>query len=218
MKKLLSPCQAEIIIKKSKFICQIVPVETEEEANEFIASVKKEHYKATHNVPVYVLGNNYEKIKYSDDGEPSGTAAKPMLGVVQSRELINVAMVVTRYFGGIKLGTGGLVRAYSGAVIEALEQADIAELDNYVEFSFNVPYSKKDIVEYELNNIDGLTYDITYTDVVGFHVTIRACLYDDMVKTFTSKLSGEYEEESHRDFFSKKAKNICTLYDVNIKN
>ncbi len=201
MKKLLSLCEAEIIIKKSKFICKMVPIETEEEANDFISTVKKEHYKATHNVPVYVLGANYEKIKYSDDGEPSGTAAKPMLSVVQGRELINVAMVVTRYFGGIKLGTGGLVRAYSSAVTAALENAEIAELDDYVAFCFAVPYGKKDIIEYELINNDDLIYTISYTDVVEFDVTIKAFSYDKLVQQFTSLLSGKYNEISHRAFY-----------------
>ncbi len=201
MKRILKAGKAEIIIKKSKFITEIIPIESEDEGKDFVSRVKKEHYKATHNVPVYTLGEKYEKIKYSDDGEPSGTAAKPMLNVIQSKEIINVAVVVTRYFGGIKLGAGGLVRAYSNAVVSALETTDIVELDDFTEFSFAVDYPKLDILEYELSQKSDLKYDISYAENVVFHVTVKSAHYPTLREELNAMLLGKYSEICHREFY-----------------
>lgn len=112
---------AETEIKKSRFLCHLKRVETEEEAKAFIQSIKKEHWKANHNCSAYLIGEHSEIQRSSDDGEPSGTAGVPMLEVLKKNELINVCVVVTRYFGGIKLGAGGLIRAYSHAVSDGLQ-------------------------------------------------------------------------------------------------
>ncbi|MET3558329.1 putative YigZ family protein [Streptococcus rupicaprae] len=109
-------------IKKSRFICYLKRVETEEEARAFIQHIKKEHYKANHNCSAFILGENSQIKRSSDDGEPSGTAGVPMLGVLEALELTNVVAVVTRYFGGIKLGAGGLIRAYAGSVSKAVQE------------------------------------------------------------------------------------------------
>lgn len=108
--------QSEIEIKKSRFICSLKRIESEEEAKNFIQEIKKEHWKANHNCSAFVIGEKNEIQRSSDDGEPSGTAGVPMLEVLKKNQLINVAAVVTRYFGGTKLGTGGLIRAYTHAV------------------------------------------------------------------------------------------------------
>ena len=113
--------EAEIIEKKSRFIATVLPVTCEEEALEFIESMKKKYWNATHNCYAYVIGERFETQRCSDDGEPQGTAGKPMLDVLLGEEIHNTAVVVTRYFGGTLLGTGGLVRAYSGAVKAGLE-------------------------------------------------------------------------------------------------
>lgn len=119
--------QAELEIKKSRFICSLKRIESEEEAKEFIQMIKKEHWKANHNCSAFVLGEQNEIQRSSDDGEPSGTAGVPMLEVLKKNELMNVAVVVTRYFGGTKLGAGGLIRAYSGAVANALHEIGIVQ-------------------------------------------------------------------------------------------
>lgn len=108
-------------IKKSRFLCHLERVTSEEEAKAFIQSIKKEHWKANHNCSAYLIGEHSEIQRSSDDGEPSGTAGVPMLEVLKKNELINVCVVVTRYFGGIKLGAGGLIRAYSHAVSQGLQ-------------------------------------------------------------------------------------------------
>ncbi|WP_122645309.1 YigZ family protein [Enterococcus mediterraneensis] len=117
--------QAEIEIKKSRFICTLKRVESEEHAKEFIQSIKKEHWKANHNCSAFLIGEKNEIQRSSDDGEPSGTAGVPMLEVLKKNNLINVAAVVTRYFGGTKLGAGGLIRAYSHAVSNGLQEVGV---------------------------------------------------------------------------------------------
>ena len=116
--------QAELVEKKSRFIATIRPVSSEEEAVAFIEEMKKKYYDARHNCSAFVIGSKGELTRSSDDGEPSGTAGRPMLEVLTGSGIRNIAAVVTRYFGGVLLGTGGLVRAYSGAVKMALEQCE----------------------------------------------------------------------------------------------
>ena len=119
---------AEIVEKKSKFIANLFYVQNEEEAEEIIKSIKKKYYDARHNCYAYnVLTKKGIVARSSDDGEPSGTAGMPMLNILQKNELINVLVVVTRYFGGILLGTGGLVRAYSEALVKAIENAEFVK-------------------------------------------------------------------------------------------
>lgn len=117
--------RTEQVISKSRFICSLKKVKTEEEAQDFIKAVKKEFWDATHNCSAYIIDEQHQRS--SDDGEPSGTAGIPMLGVLRKQELQQIAAVVTRYFGGIKLGAGGLVRAYAGSVSQALEEAGLAQ-------------------------------------------------------------------------------------------
>lgn len=126
-KTILNPAQGTVIEKKSKFIANIKHVETQEEATEFIASVKAHYYDARHNVFAYILKENNLK-RYSDDGEPQGTSGIPSLTVLEGEGLSDVCVVITRYFGGTLLGTGGLVRAYSGAVKEAIQNAEVVYL------------------------------------------------------------------------------------------
>ncbi|HFU3983799.1 TPA: YigZ family protein [Streptococcus suis] len=129
-------------IKKSRFICFMKRVTSEEEARDFINKIKKEHYKATHNCSAFVLGESMEIKRSSDDGEPSGTAGVPMLTVLENHELTNVATVVTRYFGGIKLGAGGLIRAYAGAVASAVKEIGIVEVKEQEGISITMSYAQ----------------------------------------------------------------------------
>lgn len=121
------PAEKEIIIQKSRFICSVAPVENDDEAKAFVVSVRAKYPDATHNCYAYVADEGGFYVKFSDDGEPQGTAGMPMLEVLKNRKLFKVATVVTRYFGGVKLGAGGLVRAYSESVCEALNDAKIIE-------------------------------------------------------------------------------------------
>ena len=133
-----APAQAEIVEKKSRFIGQIAPVVTEEEALAFINGVKAEHRMARHNVYAYVLRGG--RIRYTDDGEPAKTAGMPTLEAIQHAGLEDVAVVVTRYFGGVLLGTGGLVRAYTDATKAAIEAADVVTVSVCVDIILEVPY------------------------------------------------------------------------------
>ncbi|MCI8424869.1 MAG: YigZ family protein [Adlercreutzia sp.] len=134
-----APATAEIVEKKSRFIGQIAPVATEEEALAFIGAVKAEHRMARHNVYAYVLRGG--RIRYTDDGEPAKTAGMPTLEAIQHAGLEDVAVVVTRYFGGVLLGTGGLVRAYTDATKAAIEAADVVTVSVCVDIILEVPYA-----------------------------------------------------------------------------
>ncbi|ANS73553.1 hypothetical protein AWM70_02310 [Paenibacillus yonginensis] len=142
----------EIVIKKSRFIGHIRPVETEEEAVAFIEEIKKQHWNATHNCSAYMIGERDEIQKQSDDGEPSGTAGKPILEVIRNQGLKNVAIVVTRYFGGILLGAGGLIRAYTDGAVAAIEAGDPIIRVLHREIVVELDYTWLGKVENELRN------------------------------------------------------------------
>ena len=129
-------------IKKSRFICYAKRVYSEEEARDFITAIKKEHYKATHNCSAFIVGERSEIKRTSDDGEPSGTAGVPMLGVLENHNLTNVCVVVTRYFGGIKLGAGGLIRAYAGSVALAVKEIGIIEIKEQAGITIQMSYAQ----------------------------------------------------------------------------
>lgn len=130
------PVRQETVIEKSRFICSLAKVSSEAEAQDFIKKIKKEYWDATHNCSAYVIGKNSQAERSNDDGEPSGTAGLPMLEVLRKNSLYNVAAVVTRYFGGIKLGAGGLVRAYTGSVAQGVRMAGLAEVVPMGVYSF----------------------------------------------------------------------------------
>lgn len=173
MKIILEQAEGEIIEKKSRFIATMCPVETQEEAEQFIAKCKKKYWDARHNCSAYVIGENNEIMHSSDDGEPSGTAGRPMLSVLTGADLHNVAVVVTRYFGGVLLGTGGLVRAYQGAVSAAIEncrieeQIDLQLLDVTVEYGDigKIQYFIEQKKEYRLEETE-------YGVKVVFHMAV----------------------------------------------
>ena len=134
--------QVQEEIKKSRFICHAKRIYSEEEARAFITAIKKEHYKATHNCSAFIIGERSEIKRTSDDGEPSGTAGVPMLGVLENHNLTNVCVVVTRYFGGIKLGAGGLIRAYAGSVALAVKKIGIVEIKEQAGIQIQMSYAQ----------------------------------------------------------------------------
>lgn len=153
-------------IKKSHFICHLKRVETEEEGRAYIAQIKKEHYKANHSCSAMIIGEKGEIKRSSDDGEPSGTAGVPMLTVLEKQGLTNVVAVVTRYFGGIKLGAGGLIRAYAGSVANATKEIGLVEVKEQVGIQVDLTYPQyqtfanflqaHDLQEFETEFLEGV--------------------------------------------------------------
>lgn len=163
----------EIIINKSKFIGTAVPVESEEQATEFIDSVRKEFKDATHNCYAYVIGENKNIQRYSDDGEPQGTAGMPILNVINQENLVNVAVVVTRYFGGVLLGVGGLVRAYTKGCKIGLESGIIVDKNLYYDVSFDLDYTLLGKMDNELMKNNFIVKDKIYSDHVEFKLIVQ---------------------------------------------
>lgn len=156
----------EVVIKRSRFIGYAKPVESEEEAIAFIDEIKKMHRTATHNCSAYMVGERDQFQKASDDGEPSGTAGKPILEVIKNKGLKNVAVVVTRYFGGIMLGAGGLVRAYTDGAVAGIEAAEEIEYVLHREVYVEVDYTWYGKLENELHGRGTRLGEITFTDKV----------------------------------------------------
>ena len=158
--------QVQEEIKKSRFICHAKRVYSEEEARDFITAIKKEHYKATHNCSAFIIGERSEIKRTSDDGEPSGTAGVPMLGVLENHNLTNVCVVVTRYFGGIKLGAGGLIRAYAGSVALAVKEIGIIEIKEQAGIAIQMSYTQYQEYNNFLKEHTLMELDTNFTDQV----------------------------------------------------
>ena len=181
--------QAEQVVEKSRFIAYVSPAETREEADAFIASIRKKHKDATHNVPAMVLGDKFQIQWASDDGEPQGTSGAPIVQFLVNEGITNVVIVVTRYFGGIKLGTGGLVRAYTSSAKLGIEAAGICHVEEMCALTYEIDYTYLS----KLQNIssEGLfdITDIVYTHVVQVTLCLRPENLDEvttMVKNLTA--------------------------------
>ena len=184
---------AEEEIKKSRFICHLKRVYTEEEARAFISEIKKEHHKANHNCSAFTVGERQEIQRSSDDGEPSGTAGVPMLEILKKREITNVCAVVTRYFGGIKLGAGGLIRAYAGSVGHALDQVGLVKFVTQEQLILTLDYGNYDGLQRFLST-QGLVIseseflsDVTVKLFVDLDKTEQ--LLADLIEQFSGKIS-----------------------------
>ena len=163
----------EIIIEKSTFIGYAKPIKTEEEAIEFVNEIKKKHKDATHNVWAYTVGKTMNIQRYSDDGEPQGTAGIPTLEVIKKEDLRDVVVVVTRYFGGVKLGAGGLVRAYTKGAKIGIDAAKVIEKVMYKEVRIKIDYNQLGKVQNEIMNMGYKIKDTLYTDKVEIIVYSR---------------------------------------------
>lgn len=183
--------QHEVEIKKSRFICFLKRIETEEEAKAFIQQIKKEHWKANHNCSAFVLGDHHEIQRSSDDGEPSGTAGVPMLEVLKKNDLINVCAVVTRYFGGTKLGAGGLIRAYSGSVAQAIVHTGIVEGRLQQEVFVQLDYSNWGKMENFIASENLAGKDTQFTDRVVVTCMVDENQVDDFEAQVTDLLNGQ---------------------------
>lgn len=163
----------EYIVEKSTFIGYAKPIKTEEEAVEFINEIKKKHKDATHNVWAYTIGENMNIQRYSDDGEPQGTAGIPTLEVIKKEDLRDVVVVVTRYFGGIKLGAGGLVRAYTKGAKVGIEAGIVIEKVKYSEVKIKIEYTQLGRIQNEIMNLGFKVKDTIYSEDVELIVYAR---------------------------------------------
>ena len=200
--------ESEITVKKSKFICNLIKIETQEEAEEQIKKIKKKYHDARHNCVAYRVQENDTIVeKASDDGEPSGTAGGPMLNILQKNNLCNVLAVVTRYFGGILLGTGGLVRAYSDSMQNALELTEKVEKCTGIEFEAELEYNNLETFKYycRKNNIN--IVNIQYENTIICKIQLE--------ENTKSKLINDFETKNinltNLRFLSKKIINKCKV-------
>ena len=194
--------EEELIEKKSRFIATVKPVDSEEEALEFIAAIKKKYWNARHNCFAFVIGEQQEIQRCSDDGEPQGTAGRPMLDVLLGEDVHNAAVVVTRYFGGILLGTGGLVRAYSRSVQLGLEASTIIEKIKGSRITIQTDYNGVGKLQYLLGQRGIPIVDSQYTDVVKLELLVEEAAVTELHEAVTEATSGRagWEEEKGVSF------------------
>ena len=193
MKTIKKAVQCEINVKKSQFICSLFPTKTKKESKEIIQKLNEQYSDATHNCTAYIASDGEG---FDDDGEPGGTAGKPMINVLRKNELHNVTAVVTRYFGGIKLGAGGLVRAYSKSVMEAVGEAEIVEIEEYEVYEITFEYSNIKTAYTEVRNNQLTTINKDYTDKVSYEIVSKD--NRDIKKIFekySGKISVEYKNK-----------------------
>ncbi|MFD6361221.1 YigZ family protein [Streptomyces roseolus] len=189
----------ETEINRSRFLCALAPVADEREAQEFVARIRREHPTATHNCFAYVLGADASVQKASDDGEPGGTAGVPMLQMLLRREMRYVAAVVTRYYGGVKLGAGGLIRAYGGVVGEALDALGTLTRQRYRLATVTVDHQRAGKLENDLRSTGRSVREVRYAEAVTLEIGLpdadvpafRAWLADVTAGLATVELGGE---------------------------
>lgn len=191
----------EFTVEKSVFIGHAKPVETEEEAREFIDEMKYKYKDATHNVWAYTIGETMNIQRYSDDGEPQGTAGIPTLEVIKKEDLRNVVIVVTRYFGGVKLGAGGLVRAYTKGAKIGLEAGKIVEKKPFIEVDISVDYTLLGKIQNELANREYTVKDIEYTDSVNIIVYCEKERLETLSSLITEITSATAEIREKEEFY-----------------
>lgn len=191
----------EIVEKKSRFIANVRPVQTEDEALAFIEEMKKKYWDARHNCSAYILGERQEQMRCSDDGEPSQTAGKPMMDVLAGAGLTNTVVVVTRYFGGTLLGTGGLVRAYSAAVQEGLKNSRIITKYWGTELLVGTDYNGIGKLQYLFGQRQIPLLDAEYTEKVRFTVLVPISRVQEIRKAVTEATSGQASVEEKRSLY-----------------
>lgn len=180
--------EVEIVVKKSKFICNLIKVESQKEAEDIIKSIKKKHYNARHNCVAYrVIDEDKMVEKSSDDGEPSGTAGGPMLNILQKNEFCNVIAVVTRYFGGILLGTGGLVKAYSDVTLLAIENAKKVEKCLGIEAKITLEYNNLESFKYYCKKNDINIVELEYSDKIFCKIELEEVNFQKLIDDYKKK-------------------------------
>ena len=195
---LLEGGQGEIVEKKSRFIANIFPVKTEEEALEKIGEMKKKYYDARHNCFAYIIGDDHEIERSGDDGEPSGTAGRPMLEVLTGQSICDVLVVVTRYFGGTLLGTGGLVRAYSSAVKAGLENCVLLKQESGYLLRVETDYNEVGKLQYLARKCGLHEMNSEYADTVCMNLLVPSKEIDSVESEITEKTSGKAKVERQK--------------------
>jgi uncharacterized YigZ family protein len=180
----------EFIMKKSRFIATVCPVETEEAAIDFIEAMKKKYWDASHNCSAYIIGTENPILRCSDDGEPSKTAGKPMLDILVAHELTNLVVVVTRYFGGTLLGTGGLVKAYQSATLEGLNQSVIITKELGVQIQITTDYNLIGKIQYYISQEMITILSTEYTEIVSITLLVPPSKLSGFIKKITELTSG----------------------------
>ncbi len=199
----------EIIINKSRFIGYAKPISSEDEAIGFIQEIKAKHKDATHNVYAYVCGESNNIQRYSDDGEPSGTAGIPVLEVIKKEDLRNVVVVVTRYFGGIKLGTGGLVRAYTKSAKTGLDAGLIVDKILFKKVKVRIDYTLYGKVENELLRMEYIISDVIYDDAVNIIILCETENVNNLINLIIELTSSRMTyEELNQEYYSVKDNNL----------
>lgn len=199
-KVLIRGGQAEYVEKRSRFIAQLIPVESEEKAEEEIDRIRKKYYDARHNCYAYIVYDRENGVieRSGDDGEPSGTAGRPMLEVLVGNKIRNVLAVVTRYFGGTLLGTGGLVRAYSTAVKEALMDSGLTEVQNGTEIVLKLDYNTLSKVQYRMRELGISEIASAYENDVSMTLAIPDDSLNRFKKDLTEVFAGKEQIESEK--------------------
>lgn len=189
-KTIKQSAQDEFIVNKSRFIGYASPCQTEEEALAFLKLIRDRHRDATHNCYAYVIGENAGIMRYSDDGEPGGTAGLPMMEVLKKRGVVNCCVVVTRYFGGILLGAGGLVRAYSQGCAVALDAAQVSVMELSQRYLFDIPYSMWDKFNYALQSLPVILENTDFQASVEATILVREKDAESFLKSVTTLMDG----------------------------
>lgn len=192
-KTILRSAEDEYIINKSRFIGYASPCQSEEEALAFIRTIREKHRDATHNCYAYIIGENAGIMRYSDDGEPSGTAGMPMIEVLKNKGLVNLCVVVTRYFGGILLGAGGLVRAYSHSTVIAVAAAGEVTMKPTVRMLTDIPYPLWDKVNYRLQSMPVIREEVNYTASVEASLLCEKGKAEQIEHDLTAMTDGKAE-------------------------
>jgi len=185
---------SELVIEKSRFIAYVRPVNTKEEAESFFSEIRAQHRSANHNVPAYILGERQEQQWASDDGEPQGTSGVPMLQMMAKEGLTNLAIIVTRYFGGIKLGTGGLMRAYTGAAKEVLSHVGICEVHELSLLTFSFDYTYLGKLQNLAENGEFQILSTDFTDRVTVTLAVEPGDADPLRSLMANLTGGKAEE------------------------
>lgn len=214
-KTIYKGCSGEIVMKKSRFIANILPVESEEEAAAFIDERKKKYWDAAHNCTAYVIGTENPIMHCSDDGEPSKTAGRPMLDVLLNHGLTNLVLVVTRYFGGTLLGTGGLVKAYQSATIEGLNQGHIITKTLGYKMELTTDYNFVGKIQYYVAQESIPTLSSDYTDIVQLTLIIPISFRDEFEKNIAEITNGQGELEEQGTIYYAIINNKIQVYENN---
>ncbi len=183
----------EFIINKSRFIGYAAPCTTEEEALAFLQSIRTRHKDATHNCYAYAIGRNMGVMRYSDDGEPGGTAGLPMMEVIKNQGVTDCCVVVTRYFGGVLLGAGGLVRAYTQGCVVALKAAQVVVMEPSRQYLCEVAYPLWDRVQHALRSLPVQLMGSEFTTAVAFTLLVREKDAEDVLQTLTQLTDARFE-------------------------